>query len=42
MQQHVLLRAGALLLVIGFSGAVYFGALLAMGFRLRDFKRTAR
>ncbi|MBA5607620.1 murein biosynthesis integral membrane protein MurJ [Duganella sp. FT3S] len=42
MQRHVLLRAGALFLVIGFSGAVYFGALLAMGFRLRDFKRTAR
>ena len=31
-----------LLLLIGLCAAVYFGALLAMGFRLRDFKRTAR
>lgn len=42
MQQHALLRAGALFLVIGVCGAVYFGALLAMGFRFRDFKRVAR
>jgi putative peptidoglycan lipid II flippase len=34
--------AGALLLLIGVCGVVYFAALLAMGFRLRDFKRIAR
>ena len=42
LQQHALLRAGALALVIGLAVAVYFGSLLAMGFRLRDFKRIAR
>jgi putative peptidoglycan lipid II flippase len=42
MQHQTLLRLGALLLLIGVCAAVYFGALLAMGFRLRDFKRTAR
>jgi len=42
MQAHAFLRAGALFLVIGLCGVVYFGALVGMGFRLRDFKRTAR
>ena len=42
LKQHAFLRLGALLLLIGLCGAVYFAALLAMGFRLRDFKRIAR
>jgi putative peptidoglycan lipid II flippase len=42
MQYQTLLRIGALFALIGVCGAVYFGALLAMGFRFRDFKRTAR
>jgi putative peptidoglycan lipid II flippase len=42
MQHQTLLRIGALFLVIGGCGAVYFGALLAMGFRFNDFKRMAR
>ena len=42
LQHHALLRAGALLLLIGVCAAVYFSALLTMGFRLRDFKRIAR
>jgi putative peptidoglycan lipid II flippase len=41
MQSHPFLRIGALTLVISFSGATYFGALLAMGFRFRDFKRIS-
>lgn len=32
-------RVGALCLVMGVCGVVYFGALLAMGFRIRDFRR---
>lgn len=35
------LRIGALALVLGAAGTVYFGALLLMGFRFRDFKRVA-
>ncbi|WP_295993279.1 murein biosynthesis integral membrane protein MurJ [Rugamonas sp.] len=42
MRQHALLRIAALVVVIALCGAVYFGALLAMGFRFRDFKRIAR
>ncbi|WP_394781738.1 murein biosynthesis integral membrane protein MurJ, partial [Undibacterium sp.] len=42
MQHQTLLRIAALFAVIGACGIVYFGALLAMGFRFRDFKRTAR
>jgi putative peptidoglycan lipid II flippase len=42
MQHQTLLRIGALFLVIGVCCVVYFGALLAMGFRFRDFKRMAR
>ncbi len=37
-----LLRFGALMLIIGACGLTYFAALAAMGFRLNDFKRTAR
>lgn len=36
-----LLRVGALLAVLAACGISYFGALLAMGFRFRDFKRIA-
>ncbi|MYM36499.1 murein biosynthesis integral membrane protein MurJ [Duganella sp. FT50W] len=42
LQQHTVLRIGALLLLVGACAAVYFAALLVMGFRLRDFKRIAR
>ena len=41
MQASPFLRIGALLLVIFFSAATYFGALLLMGFRFRDFKRIS-
>jgi putative peptidoglycan lipid II flippase len=34
------LRVGALFLIIGLCGASYFGALFAMGFRVKDFRRT--
>jgi len=37
-----LARVGALLVVLAACGVAYFGALLAMGFRFRDFKRTSR
>lgn len=36
------IRVGALLIVMAACGISYFGALLAMGFRFRDFKRIAR
>jgi len=42
LQRHAVLRAGALLLLIAVCAAVYFAALLGMGFRLRDFRRIAR
>ena len=42
LRETPFLRAGALLLIIGACGAVYFGALLALGFRVRDFKRTGK
>ena len=42
MQHQPLLRVGALFLVIGVCCVVYFGALLVLGFRPRDFKRMAR
>jgi putative peptidoglycan lipid II flippase len=42
MHHQTVLRVAALFLVIGVCGAVYFGALFAMGFRFRDFKRMAR
>jgi putative peptidoglycan lipid II flippase len=42
MRATPLLRVGALFGVLAACGIVYFGALLAMGFRFRDFKRIAR
>jgi putative peptidoglycan lipid II flippase len=42
MRAHPLMRAGALLLVVAVSGAVYFSILFVLGFRLRDFKRRAK
>ncbi len=41
MRAHALQRALALFLIIGLSAAAYFAVLLALGFRLRDFKRIA-
>ncbi len=41
MQAQPLLRAGALFLIIAVCALCYFAALLAMGFRFRDFKRSA-
>jgi putative peptidoglycan lipid II flippase len=41
LQATPLLRIGALLLVMAACGITYFGALLAMGFRFRDFKRVS-
>ena len=41
MKAHPMLRIGALFLVMGVCGATYFGALLAMGFRFRDFRRVS-
>jgi putative peptidoglycan lipid II flippase len=42
MHHHGVLRAGALLLLIGGCMVVYFGTLFALGFRVRDFKRRAK
>jgi putative peptidoglycan lipid II flippase len=42
LQAHPLERIGALALVMIVCGMTYFSALLAMGFRFRDFKRIAR
>jgi putative peptidoglycan lipid II flippase len=42
LRHHALLRAAALLALIAACGGVYFAVLLAMGFRLADFKRIAR
>jgi putative peptidoglycan lipid II flippase len=41
MQQMPLQRALYLFAILVGCGIAYFGALLAMGFRLRDFKRIA-
>ncbi len=41
LQAHPFQRVGALIVVLAACGIVYFGALLAMGFRFRDLKRTA-
>lgn len=41
MQAHPFQRIGALTLVMLACGGTYFGALLAMGFRFRDFKRVS-
>jgi putative peptidoglycan lipid II flippase len=40
MQDRPLQRVGALTLVMVACGMTYFGALIAMGFRFRDFKRV--
>lgn len=42
MQQHGWLRAGALFGIVGGSALAYFAVLFALGFRARDFKRSAR
>lgn len=42
MREHPVARIGALALVIGICAVAYFGPLMAMGFRLREFKRIAR
>lgn len=41
MRAHPGLRVGALLLVLSACAIAYFGSLIAMGFRLRDFKRIS-
>jgi putative peptidoglycan lipid II flippase len=41
MRAHPVMRVGALLLILSACAAIYFGALLAMGFRFRDFKRVS-
>lgn len=41
LQAHPWQRIGALALVMAACGITYFGALLAMGFRFRDFKRVS-
>ena len=41
MRAHPALRVGALLLVLSACGVAYFGALMAMGFRFRDFQRIS-
>ncbi|MES2126015.1 MAG: murein biosynthesis integral membrane protein MurJ [Pseudomonadota bacterium] len=41
MQGHAWLRAGALFGIIGACVATYFAVLFALGFRLKDFKRSA-
>ncbi len=41
LQAHTALRVGALMLVLVLCGISYFGALMLMGFRFRDFKRNA-
>jgi putative peptidoglycan lipid II flippase len=41
MQAHPLQRIAALAAVIAACVAIYFGALLAMGFRFRDFRRMS-
>lgn len=42
MRSHPVERVGALLLVLVACGITYFGALMAMGFRFHDFKRSSR
>lgn len=41
LQSNPFQRIGALLIIITASGGTYFGALLAMGFRFKDFKRIS-
>ncbi|MET3134257.1 putative peptidoglycan lipid II flippase [Oxalobacteraceae bacterium GrIS 1.11] len=42
MRSQPLLRGGALLLLVTICGVSYFAALLATGFRFRDFKRVTK
>ncbi|MDL2356078.1 MAG: murein biosynthesis integral membrane protein MurJ [Pseudomonadota bacterium] len=42
MRAHPFMRAGALLLIVSASAAVYFAVLFALGFRFADFRRRAR
>lgn len=42
LRAHPLARIGALALVLVVCALAYFGPLMAMGFRLREFKRIAR
>jgi putative peptidoglycan lipid II flippase len=42
MKQTPLLRAGALFVLILVSATAYFGALAVMGFRPKDFRKTAK
>ena len=42
LQARPFLRSGALLLIVCACAIVYFGALAALGFRVRDFKRSVR
>jgi putative peptidoglycan lipid II flippase len=41
LQAHPFQRVGALLVIMTACGVTYFGALLATGFRFRDFKRVS-
>ncbi|MFL9925452.1 murein biosynthesis integral membrane protein MurJ [Herbaspirillum lusitanum] len=42
MRAHPIARIGALMLVLAACSVAYFGALMIMGFRFREFKRIAR
>jgi putative peptidoglycan lipid II flippase len=42
LRAHPLLRLAALFGIIAIAGATYFAVLLALGFKLRDFKRMAK
>ena len=42
MQAHPFQRVGATCILLGACGIAYFGALLVMGFRPKDFKRMAK
>ncbi|HEY8023904.1 MAG TPA: murein biosynthesis integral membrane protein MurJ [Burkholderiaceae bacterium] len=42
LRAHPLERIAALVMVVAVCGAIYFSALMVMGFRFRDFKRIAR
>ena len=42
MKSQPFMRIGAMALVMVFCGIVYFGALFAMGFRVRDFLRRTK
>jgi putative peptidoglycan lipid II flippase len=41
LREHPWQRVGALIVVMAACGTTYFGALLAMGFRFREFKRIS-